>query len=57
MKPTSAFRMSKQTKRYLALTKFADRHARGDFKRSSIQAQLASELASRMKIDKEYKDV
>lgn len=52
MKPTSSFKMSKQTKRFLALLPFKDQHERGAFKRSAIQAQLAAEAASRAKMDK-----
>lgn len=56
MKPTSSFRILKQTKRYMALMKFANQHDRGEFKRSSIQAQLASEQARRSKMDKNSKE-
>lgn len=56
MKPTSSFRMSKQTKRFLALLPFKDQHARGEFKRSSIHAQLVGEQMARTKFDKSQKD-
>lgn len=56
MKPTSSFKMSKQTKRFLALLPFKDAHERGAFKRSSIQAQLAAEASSKMKLDKSQRD-
>ena len=56
MKPTSSFRMSKQTKRFMALLPFKDEHERGAFKRSSIQAQLAAESAAKAKLDKSNRD-
>lgn len=56
MKPTSSFRMSKQTKRFMALLPFKDEHERGAFKRSAIQAQLAAEAAARAKFDKNKDD-
>lgn len=52
MKPSSTFKMSKQTKRFLALLPFKDQHDRAAFKRSSIQAQLASEVVVRSRSDK-----
>lgn len=54
MKPTSSFKISKQTKRYMAT--IVDPHQRGEFKRQSIQAQLAAEQAKHMKFDKSMKD-
>ena len=56
MKPTSSFRMSKQTKRFLALLPFKDQHERGAFKRSAIDAQLTAEAAAKAKFDKGAKD-
>lgn len=41
MKPTSTFKISKQTKRFMAT--FVDAHARGHFKRMMIDAQLAAQ--------------
>jgi hypothetical protein len=56
MKPTSTFKMSKQTKRYLAMLPFANNEQRAAFKRGSIQAQLAAEHASRAKLDKSARE-
>lgn len=56
MKPTASFRMSKQTKRFLALLPFKDQNERGAFRRSAVQAQLAAEVAAKSKLDKNYKD-
>lgn len=56
MKPTSSFKMSSQTKAYLALGKFKDAHDRGQFKRMMIDAQLAQEAAKHAKLDKSLKD-
>jgi hypothetical protein len=56
MKPTSSFKMSKQTKRFLALLPFKDQHERAAFKRSSIQAQLAAEQVVRTRSDKSARD-
>lgn len=47
-KPTSAFRLSKETKRQLA--SYTDAHKAGAFKRSMIQAQLCAEEADRKPI-------
>lgn len=44
LKPTANYRMSKQTKASLALSKFKDAHARGAWKRSMIQAELAAAI-------------
>lgn len=41
MKPNSTFKLSKQTKRFMAT--FVDAHARGHFKRMMIDAQLAAQ--------------
>lgn len=40
MKTTASFRISKQTKRFMA--SFIDAHARGEYKRAMIQAELAA---------------
>jgi hypothetical protein len=45
MKPTSTFKMNKQTKRFLATV--IDSHRRGELKRMSIQAQLVGALQPR----------
>ena len=42
LKPNKTFKMSKQTKRFMAT--IVDPQARGEFKRAMIQAQLASEV-------------
>jgi len=54
MKPTSTFKLSKQSKRLMAT--IVDRHARGAFKRGAIQAELAAEAARHAKVDKSHKD-
>lgn len=41
------FRMKRSTKIAMALGSFKNAHARGDFKRAMIQAQLAEEAAKR----------
>ena len=45
MIPDSNFRMKSSTKVALALGKFKDVHARGEFKRMMIDAQLNEEAA------------
>ena len=54
MKPTSTYRMTKQTKRFLA--SFIDRHKRGEFKRMAIQGELAFIAAKFAKVDKSLED-
>lgn len=41
LKPGKTFNLNKQAKRFMAT--IVDPHARGEFKRAMIQAQLASE--------------
>jgi len=41
MKPTANFKMSKQSKRYLATV--IDSQLRGELRRGSVQAELASQ--------------
>jgi hypothetical protein len=41
-KPTANYKMSKQTKTSLALGKFKDAHARGQWKRAMIEAELSA---------------
>jgi hypothetical protein len=43
LKPNKTFKLNKQTKRFMCT--FTDAHARGDYKRAMIQAQLESEIA------------
>lgn len=50
MKTDKNFKISKQTKRMMALFKFKDQHDRGAFRKSMVEAQAASE-----KIDRENK--
>lgn len=45
LKPTANYRMSKQTKRSLALSKFNSEEQRHAWKRAMIQAELYSALA------------
>lgn len=54
MKPTSSFKMSSQTKRYLS--RFIDPHKRGEFKRAMIQAQLIEEEARRAPLSRKDKE-
>jgi hypothetical protein len=54
MKPTSHYKMNKETKRLLA--RFIDPHARGDFKRFAIQCELDAQKAKFAKVDKSLKD-
>lgn len=42
MKPNSTFKLSKQTKRFMAT--FVDAHERGHFKRMMIDAQLSAQV-------------
>ena len=42
LKPTANYRMTKQTKRSLALTKFTSTEQRNAWKRAMIQAELAA---------------
>lgn len=54
MKPTSAFKMKKSTKRLLA--NYLDPHLRGRMKRLMIQAQLAEEEANRQPLKMKDKE-
>lgn len=54
MKPTSTFKMKKQTK--IVAAKFIDAHKRGEYKRSMIQAQLAEEEAVRQPLSRKEKE-
>ena len=42
LKPTASYRMTKQTKRSLALSKFTSTEQRNAWKRAMIQAELAA---------------
>lgn len=44
LKPNSTFKLSKETKRSLALTKWTSKEQRDAWKRSMIQAELASKI-------------
>lgn len=46
-----AWKMSKQTKRFMAT--FNDAHERGSFKRSMINAQVASEVVIKSRAERE----
>lgn len=46
-----AWKMKKQTKRFLA--SFTDAHARGEFRRSMIAAQVASEVVVKSRAERE----
>ena len=57
MKADKNFRLSKTSKRMLALMKFKDEHARGEFKRMMIDAELARAQARIAKLkEKEKQD-
>lgn len=47
MTPDKNFKMKSSIKTALALGKFKDAHARGEFKRAMIDAQLHEEVARR----------
>jgi hypothetical protein len=49
MKPTSTFKLGKQTKTLMALLKFKDQHDRNSFKRSMIDAQLSAAVPQSFK--------
>lgn len=56
LKPTSAFKMDQQTKRSMAT--IIDSHRCGEYKRSMIEAQLASMIQPRViKAKREEKDM
>lgn len=44
LKPTSTYKMSKQTKRSLALSKWKSTDQKNAWKRAMIQAELASKI-------------
>jgi hypothetical protein len=44
LKPTASYKMTKQTKRTLALGTFTSEEQRHGWKRSMIQAELASKI-------------
>lgn len=52
MRTTSVFKMKKQTKAWLALSR-GDSHYKGMLKRLMIQAQLAEQTAIHAKVPKE----
>lgn len=56
MKPSSTFKLSKETKRVLAT--ITDPHKAGHYKRLAIQAQLQAEHAAYapLKVDKQTKE-
>jgi hypothetical protein len=54
MKPTSTFKMRKQTK--IMAAKFIDPHKRGEYLRAMVQAQLAEEEARRAPLSKKDKE-
>jgi hypothetical protein len=45
MKPTSSFKISKQTKRFMCT--IIDNHKRGEFKRTMIGAELVAQQQAR----------
>jgi hypothetical protein len=57
MKTDKNFRLSKTTKRMLALLPFRDQEDRNAFKRAMISAQLSEETANRAPLKRERGDV
>lgn len=57
LKPDKNFKMSKTTKRMLALMPFRDQEDRNSFKRAMISAQLSEEAARRQSLKREKEDV
>ena len=55
LKPTSSYRMTKQTKRSLAL--IIDPHKRGEQKRMMIQAELAAQIRVKEKKNRNEPDL
>ena len=49
LKPTASYKMSAQTKRSLALSKFKDEHHRGQWKRAMIDAELNAKIVPKTK--------
>jgi hypothetical protein len=56
LKPTSSYRMSKQTKRSLALGKFSSMEQRHRWKRAMIDAELCSKIVPRVAKGKDNKE-
>lgn len=54
MKPTSSFKLSKTSKRFLST--IVDPHRRGEAKRMAIQGELAAAAAKFAKVDKSSKE-
>ncbi len=48
LKPTASYRMSKQTKRSLALGHYRSEEARHEWKRSMVQAELSAAIQPRI---------
>lgn len=44
LKPTASFKLSKQTKRTLALGKFKNEHDRATWRRAMIDAELSAQF-------------
>jgi hypothetical protein len=57
LKPDKNFRMSKQTKRFMALGKWKTDEERNAYKRAMINAQLSEEVAKRQSIKRDREDV
>jgi len=55
LKPTSSYRMTKQTKRSLAL--IIDPHKRGEQRRMMIQAELAAQIKVKEKKNRNEPDL
>lgn len=54
MKPSKNFKLTKRNKTLLALLPSMDEHARGDFRRMMIQAQLQSEVTVKVESRRTY---
>ncbi len=48
LKPTASYRMSKQTKRSIALGHYRSEEARSSWKRAMIQAELSAAIQPRI---------
>ena len=56
MKPTANFKLSKQTKRTLALTKFKSEEQRSQWKRAMIDAELTAAMMPKLSKNKDRAD-
>lgn len=57
MKPTATYKMSKMTKISLAMSRFKDAHAHGQWKRAMIDAELSAAVRPREKKSRNQPDL